>query len=118
LTVPVIDGREKFSLAKYRANKYDGVVKPGTTVSVLFSLKIGSAPEDAKEFRVSPLMTGVYLNVLGVIVISEPAGTICSTTSREPEEVVGVDVLRRMGPADSLLLNDGDEDVDFNDETF
>lgn len=113
--VPVYDGREKLSLAKYWAKPYNGAVRPGSTVSILFSIKHGSLPEDARWFKLSKSMAGVYLNVLGVIVLAEPSDTFCLDTCPDPASVHGVDILRRM-EEDHYGVDEGDSVVEEDDE--
>jgi len=72
MTVPVYDGRNNFSLARYWANKYEGNVKRGTTVTIIFSVKQGKLSADAAPIAIAG-MIGIYLNVLGVVVLEEPS---------------------------------------------
>ena len=41
-------------------------------------------------------MIGVYLNVLAVIVLEEPSDKSCPAGSPDPDEVHGIDYLRRL----------------------
>lgn len=94
-TVPVYDGRENFSFAKYWARKYKDDIKPGTTVCILFSMKRGKLSADAAPLAITG-MIGIYLNVLGVVVLEEPSDAFCPEGSPDPGEVHGVDYLRRL----------------------
>ena len=94
--VPVYDGRENFSLAKYWSRKYEGDVKPGTTVCILFSMKWGNLSTEAAPVAITG-MIGIYLNVLAVIVLEEPSDAFYPDVgSPDPDEVHGVDCLRRL----------------------
>lgn len=109
------DGRKKFSLAKYWETKYGKEVNPGTTVTILFSIKRGNIPEDAKLFDISDKLTGVYLNVLAVIVIAEPSDSFSMDTTPDPATVHGVDKLPRLEDFTKAGSKDGNGDVMANE---
>lgn len=115
-TVPIYDGREEFTLSQYWKKEYVGDVKPGSTVVVLFSVKQGPLPTRVK---ISQWMKGVYLFVLGVIVIAEPAEPFCLDTSPVPTDVQGVSYLRRLLTREVLdEEDDGGESEDVDVERF
>lgn len=107
-TVPVYDGRENFSLAKYWARKYQGDVKAGTTVCILFSAKQGKLSRETAPIAISG-MIGIYLNVLGVVVLEEPSDAFCPDGSPDPGEVHGIDYLRRLSEVE-VEPDEGDHD--------
>ena len=106
--VPVYDGRSSFSLAKYWAKPYHDDVAPGTTVTILFSIKRGNIPEDAKGYTISGTLAGVYLNVLAVVVIAENSDPFIPDTSPDPVAVHGVDRLPRLEEFGNTSLEDED----------
>lgn len=103
--VPIYDGREPFSLAKYWSKKYVGDVEPGSTVCVLFSIKEGNAPREAHSFDISKSMKAVYLNTLAIIVLAEPSDDFLPNLTPDPEHVHGVDRLPRLYEAESECGN-------------
>lgn len=94
-TVPVYDGRSKFSLAKYWEKEYTDDVAPGSTVFVLFSVRKGK-PHPNADYVKAKNMAVVYLNVLGIVVIADPSDAFCLDQTPDPKEVHGVDVLPRL----------------------
>ena len=110
--VPVYDGRKDLVLAKYWNKLYDRDLEVGTTVSLLFSIKKGTLPANARNFRRSEEMVGVYVNILVVIVLEDPTDAFCIDTSPVPETVHGVDDLPQLpeGEVEGDAKEDDNED--------
>lgn len=106
--VPIYDGRERFGLGKYWAQEYNSSVSPGATVMVLFSVKNAKVRKEAEVVGVKNMST-VYLNVLGVIVLAEPSDEFSLDPSPNPQEVHGVDKLRRVADLDEQGEQSGAE---------
>lgn len=93
VAVPVFDGRDKFQLGKYWDRPYTGKVTRGTTVMLVFSVKRGSLPKDVGDVEELPAAVkfAIYLNILGIIVLAEPADQFSNEASQEMPEAFGVD---------------------------
>lgn len=107
-TVSVYDGREHLALSRYWAQRYNGPVTPGATVMVLFSMKNTKVRKDVEVPGVKNMST-VYLNVLGVIVLAEPSDNFSLDPSPDPQDVHGVDHLRRVAELDEQVGESGGE---------
>jgi hypothetical protein len=114
LLVPVFDGREKLSLAKYWSKKYVGDVKQGSTVTILFSTRVSSLPQEAQAYKYYKKMKSVYLNVLAVIVLAEPSDDFYLDTAPDPVGVHGVDKLCRLSDLGGFKEVVEEEEVDDN----
>ena len=113
-SVPVFDGRETLALSKYWAQEYKEAVEPNTAVTVLFSMKRGKLTADAEGAKVGD-MVGVYLDVLGVVVITQPSETFSLDPSPIPLAIHGVDRLRRL--SDVVVEEVGDDVGDDEEES-
>lgn len=82
-------------LSKYWAKKYDEVIEPNTVVTVLFSMRTGKLPKDVEPIKING-MIGVYLNILGVVVVADPSNAFSLDQTPDPGEIHGVDRLRRL----------------------
>ena len=111
--VPVYDGRKDYSPSKYWARLYDQAFEIGTMVTLLFSIKKGTLPENARHFRHSQEMVGVYVNILAIVVLANPMDAFCLDTSPDPEMVHGVESLPRLATAE--VEGDVDEEDVGND---
>ena len=112
----VYDGREKFSPSKYWAQEYDGNVRAGSTVMVLFSMKRGKLPEDVHAAGV-PNSAAVYLNLLGVVVLAEPSAGSVGSSRQNASEVHGVDQLVRLADISLETVPTVEDEVEVG-ETF
>lgn len=111
--VLVYNGHKNLALVKYWNKLYDRKLEVSTTVSLLFSIKKGTLPVNARNFRCSKEMVGVYVNILAVIVLEDPTDAFCIDTSPVPETVHGVDDLPRLPEGE--VEGDTEED-DIEDE--
>ena len=75
---------------------------------VLFSMKNTKVRKDAEVPGVKNMST-VYLNVLGVIVLAEPSDNFSLDPSPDPQDVHGVDHLRRVAELDEQVGESGGE---------
>ena len=111
LLVLVYDGWKNLNPVKYWDKLYDRELEVGTTVTLLFSIKKGTLPENAQQFRRSKEMVGVYVNILAVVILADPTDTFCQDTSLDPETVHGVDSLPRL-PGEEVAGESEEEDAD------
>ena len=114
ILVPVYDGRKNLNPAKYWDKLYDRDLEIGTTVTLLFSIKKGTLPENARQFRRSKDMVGVYVNILAIVVLADPTDTFCQDTPPDLETVHGVDCLPRL-PREEVAGESEEDDADDDD---
>lgn len=74
---------------------YTNTVQPGSTVSVLFSIRRGNLPATVWDSRVRDGVT-MYLNVLGVMVLAEPVDDFSLDEMCIPQGVHRIDHLIRV----------------------
>lgn len=92
--VPIYDGREKFQLGNYWERPYAGEPAKGSTVMLLFSTKKGTQLPKAVQKRNDvprDLNVAIYFNILGVIVLAEPAERFSNNASHGPPQAFGVE---------------------------
>ena len=94
-SVPVYDGRQKFQLGNYWDRPYTEKVEKGSTVMLLFSIKKGKLLKNVEEFRGLPaaIKFAIYFNILGVVVLAEPAERFSEDVSEGDPEAFGVSSL-------------------------
>lgn len=94
--VPIYDGREKFQLGNYWERPYAGEPAKGSTVMLLFSIRKGTLPQSVQGRNDLPrdLKVAIYFNILGAIVLAEPAERVSNNTSQEPPQSFGVENIR------------------------
>ena len=80
-------------LSKYWAKKYDEVIEPNTVVTVLFTMRTRKLPKDVEPIKINS-MIGVYLNILGVVVVVDPSNAFSLDQTPDPGEIHGVDRLQ------------------------
>ena len=114
ILVPVYDGRKNLNPVKYWDKLYDHDLEIGTTVTLLFSIKKGTLPENAQQFRRSKDMVGVYVKILAIVVLADPTDAFCEDTSPDPETVHGVDCLPRL-PGEEVAGESEEVDADDDD---
>lgn len=90
--VPLYDGRESFKLGRYWEKPYKENIKKDSALMLLFSVKRGNLPKNMQGRGDIPPGTNfaVYLNVLGIIVLSEPGERFSYIESQEHPETFGV----------------------------
>ena len=92
----MFDGRDMFQLRNYWEKPYEGEVLKGSTVMLLFTVKKGNLPagvEDAYGVLgdIKQAKIAIYLNILAIIVLSEPADNFSNSPSQGNPEAFGVD---------------------------
>jgi len=91
--IPVFDGRKNFRVGNYWEHPYSEDVPRGSTVMLLFSIrkgKLGKAVQEATNLP-TEVDGAIYLNILGIVVLEEPAEQFSSRPSQEGPEAFGVD---------------------------
>lgn len=113
MAVPVYDGRDKFQLGNYWDRPYKGTVSKGATVMLLFSIKKGNLPGGVQDIRGFPtaIEFGIYLNILGIIVLAEPAEHFSEGGSQEGPEAFGVSAITRWSAPVEEDTNDEESDA-------
>jgi hypothetical protein len=104
----VYDRRERFAPSKYWEREYNEIVRPGTAVALLFSVRRG---KQLGGINGCEGVTGVVLNVLGVVVLAEPSDPFYLDQTPDPMEIHGVDRLPRLSDGD-----DGGQDGESGEE--
>lgn len=88
LTVPTYDGREKFKTNGFWEIPYNENIKEGNTVTVLFTIKRGTLAAKAKDAADLPqgVSFALYLYILAIIILDEPAERITNDAPDQPPE--------------------------------
>lgn len=89
------------------------VIKPNTVVTVLFYMRTGKLPKDIEPIKING-MIGVYLNILGVVVVADPSNTFSLDQTPDPGEIHGVDHLCRLSDEGEHGTG-SDEDTDMGE---
>ena len=62
---------------------------------LLFTVKKGSLPCGLEEvLGLPPVKFGIYLNILGIVLLTEPSKHFSYTSSQEKPEAFGVDTIK------------------------
>ena len=89
------------------------VIKPNTVLTVLFSMRTGKLPKDIELIKING-MIGVYLNILGVVVVADPSNAFSLDQTPDPGEIHRVDRLRRLSDEGEHGTG-SDEDTDMGE---
>ena len=94
--VPVFDGRAGFQLGNYWETPCSGDVSKDSTVMLLFSIKKGNLAKDMQKASNIPegVEFAIYFNILGIVLLAEPAERFSEDASGEGPEAFGVESLR------------------------
>lgn len=117
--VPVYDGRTKFHLSTYWDRPYEGDVERDSTVMVLFTIRKGDLSKQMKKAKNVPekVKFAIYLNLLGIIVLEDPASDFSrESLPGEPVDFGVSEILKFEQPSDDAVADDAGVDIDDDEE--
>ena len=109
----MVVGSEQYPLLSLRRTRtalkhpYAGDVVKGATVMLLFTVKRGKLADGVVTARgMSSIQSGIYPNVLVIVVLAEPSKPFSQVPSQEEPVAFGVDSIRELEESESEAGDD------------